>query len=450
MDRFADPIVTEIRQLSGGNPREILRIAYFAFKKSEGWLSKLSDQDILESAKDSETLTDREQEALRVCERVLAPFGEVGADLRGPKGEVINRTLTRDGSVVAAIRVAKATDQLHEVDVARNIEEARRYCEETWPQSQFIVVTVGYASQEIIDLLGESTERIEFDEKTFASSLRSKMQELVGRTPAHAEVKPDPELLKRLNELQTRLAEVETRRRDETRAVQQRFEEKAAELSAPAREEQGMRSRWELQRALDELFEADKFGDPGRQRQLMHAILAANETYVRNDVLDRAGSLFLESLAREWTGETSLRRLRAGLISEMQRALRSSTSLNRLYAAAPWVAGVSAGVFCVAWLLAGFFFGQWFITRAFLNGTLWPAQFNSVSVVDNTPFLFKFLSFLCVSSIVLFVPSAAVYAWRRYLLRQRLAYYEKRIRSTYAAPPLAVDPSLIERYPQAR
>jgi len=65
--RFSPESIATIHQLSGGNPREIIRIAYHAFKKLNGALNKAAREDLLTSATESGTVADREKLALSIA-----------------------------------------------------------------------------------------------------------------------------------------------------------------------------------------------------------------------------------------------------------------------------------------------------------------------------------------------------------------------------------------------
>jgi hypothetical protein len=74
---FSRDGVEAIHELSGGNPREIIRIAYYAFEKTDGNLGAASNDILLQSAKESGTVADRCDLALSMADEVLKQYGRM-------------------------------------------------------------------------------------------------------------------------------------------------------------------------------------------------------------------------------------------------------------------------------------------------------------------------------------------------------------------------------------
>src|SRR5262249_17892009 len=157
-----------------------IRIAYYAFKAAKGDLGMLNYKMIVESAKQSGSVSDRNRIALSIADSVLENLGPASSlfkDLDVGKGVLLSRLLKIDGRASIALTTVKATDQIAEIDSARRVNEIRRYLARAWQSTPLIVVTVGYSSQEVENLLGATTSVLQFHEASFAGQLKTKALE---------------------------------------------------------------------------------------------------------------------------------------------------------------------------------------------------------------------------------------------------------------------------------
>jgi hypothetical protein len=179
MPPFSADVAATVYELAGGSPREVIRIAYYAFEEVQGALDRVTKQELLRSANKSGSIADRHQLALAMAEPVLEAFGPVAKDLDVGNGVLLDRLLKVDGQPSLALVVVKATDKLSEIDSARRVQEIRHYLEKTWPSTPLLVVTVGYSSKEIEDLLGKASTVLPFREVSFTGQLQTKALELL-------------------------------------------------------------------------------------------------------------------------------------------------------------------------------------------------------------------------------------------------------------------------------
>jgi hypothetical protein len=323
-------VAERIHELSGGTPREIVRIAHHVWQKTGGALLRATDKDLLESASESGTIADREHLALSLADQVLAEFGAVSAEVSvGPDLQIDRVLRDNRGTVLAGLMVLRATDQVSEVDAARRVRALVQYCAEQWKGAIAGAVAVGYSSGEIRGLLENITKIFLFDDRTFSADLRSWLAEGIQRD-ARQEPSSDPAISSALHDLATRLRELETRRFADVEAVQTRFEQRTTEVAAPARQRAELRTRREMLEAIDELFETMAQGHAEEERKTMHALLVANEARMKSERVEGLGGVFLDALGLErlnWDVGSPARLeesrgLRADILGEIRRALR--------------------------------------------------------------------------------------------------------------------------------
>jgi len=327
---FKESAIVAVRKLSGGSPREILRIAHHTFNKTNGNLALANEGVLLESARSSGSISDRAKLALATVDTVLPMYGTLSRDL-AVEGHIVDRVLLGDaGQVIMALVVVKATDPLDEIDSARRVQDVQRYREDHWKQAELLVVTVGYSSAEVHSILGETSLPIAFNEKTFEGELRTRLVAITnkpkapGAVPAPTTTPTDSHLAQTLSEISARLRELEQRRSEESARIQERFAHHADKLAAPLIAENQLTTRREVLDALYLLEEALRDGGSGQERKLVRSILVANEAYLHNSTLDDLGELYLETIALEQLNyeDPDMRSSRHNLIQSMRDSLR--------------------------------------------------------------------------------------------------------------------------------
>jgi hypothetical protein len=313
IEGFADTSIGRIHQLSGGNPREILRIAHHAFKAVEGKPREVTDTILMRSASESGSIADRQLLAQSIADKVLSEFG---APLKGLEegGAVIDFLLIVERVPCLALVTAKATDKLSEVTSARRIQAVRGYIKDKWPTAQLLVVSVGYSSSEIEGLLSTTSTVMQFDERQFSHQLRAKTAEIVTHATlrrSDGDSKASQKIGEALNKIAARLDQLDTKRAEEAEKRAERFSEKADELARPETKKRELRSRFEMLDELDALQETLLKGwenwQPGPlsvdrskdERQRIRSILISNENDLKIDYLEQVGGLYQELLAEE-------------------------------------------------------------------------------------------------------------------------------------------------------
>ncbi len=182
--QFDFDAIRKIHLLSGGNPREIIRIAYYVYedKEVEGKLSKVNENILIRSANKSCTIANRHQLALEMADSILNEFGnKVLTRLDVGKNVLLDRLLINDDQPRLALITLKATDKLSEINSAKQFNIVREYLENTHPSTSLIAVAVGYSSEEIRNLLGETGTVLQFDRQSFVGQLNTKITELLAQ-----------------------------------------------------------------------------------------------------------------------------------------------------------------------------------------------------------------------------------------------------------------------------
>nr|WP_316642447.1 hypothetical protein [uncultured Roseateles sp.] len=446
---FTETAVATIHDLSGGIPREVLRIAHHAFNETAGEPALADARVLLKSARRAGSIDDRVRVMLATIDGVAPSHGFKPLEL-AVNGQVIDRALsTADGQVVLVILAVKATDPLDEIDSARRVRDMLGLRDAQWARAELLTVTVGYSSQEVVSLLQGSGTTIAFAEKTFEPELRTFLLALTGRRAAvraqpatTAVTVPDrvdePVLTDSVKKITARLLELEQRRNEESTRIQERFAAKTEALAAPAMAERSLTTRREVLDALESLREALTKKDAARERQLLRAILVANEAYLSNAQLEDLGELYLESLTLESlnSGESANRTDRVALIGDMRDALRRPDGWRELLGRPRQLLAAMGGLLLA--FLASSILSSYRERpseyRARLLGLPAPDDFLSM-----LPFLFLFLATVV----------AYLYAglWlgesrRRSLNRRRLLELRDAARKAESAPKLG------DKYPQ--
>jgi hypothetical protein len=175
--------------------------------------------------------------------------------------------------------------------MARRVAELSDSLATRWPKAGLIVVAVGYSSAEVRELLGAATSFIVFDEETFASALRARVLELL--SPATIGAEPDP-VLSALAQLSRRLDRLSREREAEAHDTARQFAKTAAAVEGPTKRAEVVSTRWEMLALVKDLRNALENGDDDGERQLISALLIANEVRGGNRVFDRLGGIYLE------------------------------------------------------------------------------------------------------------------------------------------------------------
>lgn len=369
---FPETAVKLIHQLSGGNIRETLQIAHYAFEATGGVLGKVTEDVLLRSADSSGTVADQHRLALELADPVLAQHagatGQVVNDVAVAPGVMIDRLLYLAGTPVVALVVVRATDKLSEVDSARRFKTTRAYLAEHFPRTQMVVAAVGYSSEEIRRLLGSTGSIVTFNEATFQGLLRAETVSLIARFEAAggAVGGADPAVLKLLTELSSRIDQIGVRRQKEEEEAQERLVTSTYALAGAAREEREIRTRWEMLDELDALQAALAAGQYDVERQRIRAMLVANETAIQDKLFDQLGGIYLEivslvPLVRSDDWRQSADNVRGTLVAELRRIARGKRLRDRWLNAPVQTWFVVGGAISVAYLALRFMDAPWLV-----------------------------------------------------------------------------------------
>ena len=176
------------------------------FERVKGRLPQLTESDILECARKTGTLEDRRTIALKLADPLLAQYGEVFTEVAASRDVVVDRIVQVDKVPRIALAVLLTTDKISEIDSARRVSTIREALGSTWPEAVLVVISVGYSSDEIASLLGETSSVIHFEEATFPQLLQAEVLKNVSAGAKRETLPTDQqELAKILATMQDRL-----------------------------------------------------------------------------------------------------------------------------------------------------------------------------------------------------------------------------------------------------
>jgi predicted CopG family antitoxin len=340
--KFSDSALATIRALSGGNAREVIRIAYYAYNEVNGDLPRVDEGVLIRSAGESRTVEERNKLALETIDSVLAEFGgAIRANIIIDDDISLDRILVSNDQPRLALMTMKATDKLSEINSARRFSVIRNYLETKWPNVPLMSISVGYSSSEVGNLIGTTSTVLQFDEKNFPGQLRARITELLAQ-PRHEapSAATDSAVLDFLKTIAERLNTLEVERSDEMKKIADRFAEKAQVESQSARNEREIDNRWDMVNALDSLQEALHSDGPEVERGIMRSLLVANEANVKIKQIDYLGGLYLDLVAEtpppwEYSEEAEFARHKLGeareaIIREFRRLLRGKRIIDNI------------------------------------------------------------------------------------------------------------------------
>ncbi len=398
-----------VQELSGGNPREILRISHEAFEATSGNLSLADREVLLASAQRSGSIADRAELALTIADAVLQGFGAISRELT-VDGETVDRVLTNDLGVLLVLFVVKATDAIQEINSARRVTRLQKYLRANWRDPPLIVVAVGYSSPEVRSVLN-FVAPIVFDERDFEGTLRAQVIASVNARGVPAVVRPDEDkqddaLARSIALLTSRLDEIETKRATELDRVFERFVGSTRELSAPATAARELKTRQEILDALESLSDAIHRDDQESERAIIRSVLLANETHLHNRSFEELGELYRDVLALERSNRYSsieLRGDRISLISRMRATLAAKDEIFSLTAAVR-IGAIAFLVLLGLDLITGLISASLYSEKFKISDTLYlPEASNFVSTL---PFLF-----LYATGAAILLEASLAYVW---------------------------------------
>lgn len=336
-ERFAPDAVQLIRNLSGGNAREILRIAHHTWRASKGALASVSEDIVIDAAGKSGSLSDRSELARQMIDAAARRAGLPSRPNIGlPSGGRIDRLIAAGNDDAGheaslAILLAVATDAREEASTARRLAAARRDLEGLSMRPEMLIVAVGYASDRVQAVLKDFSRIITFEEDTFPQQLEREFGRLVlERRPApvsdeiaRGTAAEQAAMLKRLDE---RLARIETEREVRQQSVEEQLTRETTELSRGRRLETARATRWELIDHVEELRRAMQNLAPDRERDICRSILVSNEVEYGSPAIQYLGAAYIDALDQEEIiSDKSLHRqfyrLRSDIVGSMRREL---------------------------------------------------------------------------------------------------------------------------------
>lgn len=341
---YATETLDALIRVSGGNPREILRISHHVFAKFTGELARATPDDVVECAKLSGTLDDRRKLALAEVDQAFAAIGTVLSDV-DVGGEVpVDRLLQAPPAQTIALITLTAADRVSEATFAKRLISVIRRLMERWRGARVVVISVGYSTETIRRQLGGMTTLIEYSEGSFARALQGVLAEAIREGDERKSKSDDGSMqaFQRLaDSIDARITKIESERALETKKILEDFIAKTRMLAEPERQRRELRSRWDILDELSTLAAANQL-ELREHRESVRAVLVANETSIKDSRLDFLGSIYLDCLTPSYLAATE--KLRSNLLLEMQRGLRLGV-MPKIIFSRPWVAlAILAGV----------------------------------------------------------------------------------------------------------
>lgn len=426
-------LANEVHSLSGGSPREVLRIAHQAIERWAANGGRFRADDLVEAAAKAGSIADQAAAALATADVVLKEFGTATADVPIAGLKVDRLLRSAEGEPRLALVVVRASDALQEVDWYRSLGKLDEWLAGSWPGVPRLALAVGYSSEEAVQLVPRG-ELVRYDETKWEAVLRERALAAVSSARVTAgppdEVRPDNSLMQ---SLLARLETLEEERRTASAAAAERFREASSALLRDATTERQLQTRTEIEEALDGMREALQYRDPDAERAMLRMVLIANERHLGSDLLAEIGRAYRELLPRSsYSDEQEDRDAREDLLIEMHRQLsRPRDLLNRFFGAA-YVPIVLLGLLLLTILFTVFSVQLYqYHARTMLLGIPAPVDF-----VTALPFVFFALLYLLSA------------AWFGYFYRNRMRLNRvRRHLSRVRDRPAAA--SIRASYPQA-
>ena len=392
------PFADELQNLSNGSPREVLRMAYHAWDR---WNStgQLTEQDLVASADKAGSIADQAASALATADAVLAPLGTLTRDVK--VGDfTVDRLLRADsGEIRLALVVIRASDALQEIDWYRDLGRLDDALASNAPGAERIAVTVGYSSEEASNLISRGRQ-IRYDESTWETELRDAATLATVQRPAADPVpaiKPEE-----LQQLIARLDELEHLRRDEYAAAGARFESASSALSSDIIAQREIKTRAEIEEALDAMRRALDDGDTEAERSTLRTILIANERHVGNNLIASIGRVYRELLPTSARSDPRSRRsAREHLLIQMNRELHGTRSQLSRFFEKPWALATMVGL----------------VLLTIGSGIVSTASYREHSSVLGLPRPFNFVTFL--PYLAFFGAYLLAACWMTFIFRRR-------------------------------
>lgn len=357
---FPPEAIGSISRLSGGNPREILSIAYQAFRESSGAISSLDENAVVRSARRAGSLRDREKLALLMADTLLNRQENVrvfqslvldGSDQRLR----IDRLVELSEKPVLAIKMMAAADRVAEATLGREIVQLCAAAVARWPAATIIVVSVGYTSEQVARLIGspESVTVVEFDEADFVGKLQTIIVDALRRSDSF------PQESEKQVAIESKLKDIEVDRQNKEKQVQQIAVANLAATALPAAQERERKTRREIMEGLDTVLRRIPISDLEYERSSIRSLLITNEAYVQNGVFEQLGDAYLDVLntAQMVDSEspsylrTECIELRQEIAQRMLETLRGRSLSDKIRGFPIWVVILSASIFLLAFSL---------------------------------------------------------------------------------------------------
>jgi hypothetical protein len=295
---FTPEAVETIRELSGGgNTREILQIAHRVFRETNGAVSRANNDLLIKAAKDSGTLADREILALQMIDTAAERLKLTTAPASRDDGQKIDRMVAGPSGDSLAIVLLTSSDARAEAEDARKLTSLRKKLASDSEQRELLIVTVGYSSPRIRELIREISHVVVFEENEFQKRIERELSRISGLHSTARNEKADiSPALEQLAKLDERLARIEETRKGVERRTSQTLAQGAAKLGESERLSTEGVTRYELRIRLDGLHDALTRGEDSLERQIMRQLLVANEAYVKDSTFDYLGNVYLDAL----------------------------------------------------------------------------------------------------------------------------------------------------------
>jgi hypothetical protein len=370
-------VLETIHRLSGGSPREILRIAYHVWEEKGDAFDSFDEAAILRSAARSGSVGDRAKVALSIIDYVFQREGGRVQEL-SLDGERVDRAILGENNTVhLAIVVLKATDALEEVEAARRMSKVRSVQEKYWPTANLIFVAVGYSSPEVRSMTGSDSILL-FDERTFEETFRARVVMLSPKRGPSPELREsgtsEVRVAQTIEKLAFQLEQLEKERTRDLQRVYERFERGAKELAAPKIAAVNLKTRQEIVDALDGLADALRKDDSDEERRLLRSILIANESHIHNPLLEELGELYREALSLERFERGGNNQDKLQLMRAMRVSVRRTSWIELVLLRGIWPT-VLIGIFLI---LAGL---SYLISRIVVDQLDQPLRILSVMFV---------------------------------------------------------------------
>jgi hypothetical protein len=336
--------LSALQELSGGSPREIVRIAFQEFEASRGNLETATPESLFRSAEMAGSIEDRCKLALSMIAHVFSKTGTVVSNFSIGGQVVADLMVKNETGPFLAVTVIAPTGEHSERKLAQQVEGMKNSIADTWKEKvELLVVAVGYSDNKLVSIISTIAVIIHFDEGTFSGELEALAAKLEQKTRINKDDggrdKSREQWVAAVEEISQKLSVREEQREADLRAVLKNFEKNTQVRISPQQEARKIETRIESLDQIEEIDSALQRKDHVAEMEGIKRILVANEVRWQRAEVEYLGTAYLDLIAVDKIrdenyngakmGDTLY--LRGWILAELRSGLSGQTLWGRLF-----------------------------------------------------------------------------------------------------------------------